>query len=759
MEAPARQSLRHVLFFQPYKQRMSYGDSDLEAAYQRACEEGKTEIYLARLNLIGFHEAGKTSLAKRLMGKAFEPVESTEGIALHDVTFPLHDTIQKGRKWEETTITPELLDKITAEKVQTYLAKHENQGFMEIEERSEKEEGEKNEGMEQPHEGDKINDVPHFSSPDVRQEASSSSLDVTPTQSSGHWQREENVATVPVRSGTKDEQNLSETEMDVDRSTPTEVNVARRIRNLKKHVDSPFDQSMKFTLRLWDLGGQNDFLPTHHLFLDVEATTVIVMDITKEFEKTFEIRQKNLMIKSNNPGSPVDILHYWLNSFYEKTKEKEARRRRIVSPNLFIVLTHIDEIPENVREAQIQNYKDKIINSVQLKHRCIFKEDNMFTVDNKTGREEMFEDLRQKLYDSFKEQESWGQDMPTKWLQLQSEVLEKERKYLNRYELLNMAESIGMSDKEVTAFLNIHNQVGTFLYFGEISDNEGSTSRDLLRDIVFTDPQWLIDMCKTVITHPEFLRRRKGRYPIAAIENLSKGFVTEADLEALWAGEAAFLTNLMQKFDLFVPMASTGPSELQYLIPCMLPEQGAQLVRQRPEQREILYSALHKPKGHHWSPVGTFEKYLAALIKDSVKCNWKLARSPFPSYGCISFLGDCDLSLKLLTEDSCHFKAVIHCKKSLMKDKKRQTNMAEILRATKECINNTLEDVDTEEPQDVTVLCPYYGLRGKGLELILTAEGLTSSDVICPCHCASQSKADYEQFLDQVECKCQSCLC
>ena len=61
--------------------------TDLEAAYRRACAEGSKEVFLARMNLVGFHEAGKTSLAKRLMGKDFDAdVESTEGIALHYIT-------------------------------------------------------------------------------------------------------------------------------------------------------------------------------------------------------------------------------------------------------------------------------------------------------------------------------------------------------------------------------------------------------------------------------------------------------------------------------------------------------------------------------------------------------------------------------------------------------------------------------------------------------------------------------------------------
>ena len=89
-----------------------------------------------------------------------------------------------------------------------------------------------------------------------------------------------------------------------------------------------------FTLRLWDLGGQNDFITTHHLFLDVEATTLIVMDITKEFDKTFRIRErhqnkeKDLKLKQTNPKTPAHILHYWLNAFFVEAKAKAGKENK-----------------------------------------------------------------------------------------------------------------------------------------------------------------------------------------------------------------------------------------------------------------------------------------------------------------------------------------------------------------------------------------------------------------------------------------------
>ena len=63
-------------------------------------------MFLARMNLVGFHEAGKTSLAKRLMRKDFDAGEkSTEGIALHYIQSKFNRAKLVGKHWREANIT------------------------------------------------------------------------------------------------------------------------------------------------------------------------------------------------------------------------------------------------------------------------------------------------------------------------------------------------------------------------------------------------------------------------------------------------------------------------------------------------------------------------------------------------------------------------------------------------------------------------------------------------------------------------------
>ena len=71
-------------------------------------EDGFDEVFLARMNLVGFHEAGKTSLAKRLLGDKFDiNEESTEGIALHYIESNFNKDTERGEDWMKSEITPD----------------------------------------------------------------------------------------------------------------------------------------------------------------------------------------------------------------------------------------------------------------------------------------------------------------------------------------------------------------------------------------------------------------------------------------------------------------------------------------------------------------------------------------------------------------------------------------------------------------------------------------------------------------------------
>ena len=69
-----------------------------------ACEEDTQEVFNVRMNLVGHREAGKTSLATRMMGKEFkEDVKSTEGVSMHLIKSTVKPNLIEGSMWNETT--------------------------------------------------------------------------------------------------------------------------------------------------------------------------------------------------------------------------------------------------------------------------------------------------------------------------------------------------------------------------------------------------------------------------------------------------------------------------------------------------------------------------------------------------------------------------------------------------------------------------------------------------------------------------------
>ena len=688
----------------------------MDAVYRRACAEETKEVFLARMNLVGFHEAGKTSLAKRLMGKDFDAnVKSTDGIALHYIKSTFQRNKLTGKRWNEADLRADDLNQEVIEKMKQLEDAYDT-----------------NETINRSYGPDNVQAIDRMTN---------------------CLQRVFNCCSKKNVHGTV---------------TP-EVHMSPRFEELASasfgiQLDTASEDSIPFTLRLWDLGGQNNFLTTHHLFLDVEATTVIVMDITKEFSEKFKNPDKDLQLKQSNPSSPEEIMHYWLNSFYIEANEKERKSTKAIGLNIIIVLTHIDDF-DTEKQEQIDRYKKQIMKSLRKKkYAHLITEDKIFAVDNKTGKDESFHCLKEHLFDSFFQQESWNKTMPVKWLRLQAEILESKeegKKYMSSSSLEELGRSVGMDAAEIKSFLKMHNAVGTFLHFnkepkesiGQMFHLDDSIK---LKDFIIIDPQWLVDMCKEVITHPEFLFERKSklgpneRLKLHTLEELQKGYVTQDSLKKLWGSdeEATFLTKLMVQFDIFIPLADSKKSGQHYLIPCMLPMDNDNHDVTAQEERLLLYNGVRKAGCGNWFHMGKFSTLLATIIRTN---NWKLSSNPFPSHSRVSFICRENLCLQFTLEESPmpnpNFRAVMYCSPATVGDKRLQ----DTLEQTRRILSDTTEQISIQCEEDLKTFCPYYGLQENGLELILPKEKI--DQLKCPCHSKKLSKIDYTRFKETYVCK------
>ena len=473
---------------------------DLDRAYEIACREGTMEVFNARMTLAGYHGAGKTSAATRLMGERLdvEKSQSTEGIAMHKVKSKL-----KGGEWEKTkSSTTELWKDFTCG-VLTKTRKRRNEEILQIP-------------------GANENSAPQkkISKKDSYLIATTSSTQID----------ESCTPSIPNECPSKTQS--TKVELDSKETNKIPPMEAKTRRMLTKHglamQNKESDADMPYTLTLWDLGGQNEFMAIHHIFLNVESTTLIVMDITKKLKQRIGIPTKLDYLNTTE-----EVLHYWLNSIHIEAESKKLK------PNIALILTHKNMIKGD-KEKWTTEYINTILKSVQGREYADYVTDkNIFAVDNRVEDDSDFERLRDQLLEHFKQQKSWGMEIPIRWLKLKVDCLEKAKakdiKHLNLFEVKELAQKYGMGNRDVLSFLQRQNTLGDFIYY---SDAE-------LSHIVITDPQWLVDACTDLITNELFLNKKN--VPYETFRNLTYGQVTEEDLKNLWTeDEIEFLKNLMK---------------------------------------------------------------------------------------------------------------------------------------------------------------------------------------------------------------------
>ena len=217
------------------------------------------------------------------------------------------------------------------------------------------------------------------------------------------------------------ESNLNEnpTEREAFPSLPDQKTREEIMALVNQQLEEESEENTPFSISLWDLGGQDEFISTHHLFLDTEATILIVMDITKEL---YELIGSSFQFGYLN--SAVDVLHYWLNLFHTELEER-MKKDKNAKLNIGLVLTHIDKLQEKTRDRDIEDYKTQILEAVKDKpYSKYVTREEIYVVDNSEETESNFRKLRDDILKHLKKQKSWGKQMPLPWLSLKADVIE-----------------------------------------------------------------------------------------------------------------------------------------------------------------------------------------------------------------------------------------------------------------------------------------------------------------------------------------------
>ena len=318
--------------------------AQLDRAYIEACRKGTKQVFNGRIILAGYSDGGKTSLANRLLGEQINVDErnSTEGIVLHRIqsTF-IKETKNKGGKWTKKSIE-------TSDFISDFIT-------------------------------------------DVWSRAQNTSEESNRDESLNSRKNNKNDDSAPTankRRKPEKENPLPRLSLDIESAQATRQQTIPEeiIQELLNYKTIAFHQESNvgtpFTISIWDLGGQDEFISTHHLFLDSKATILIVMDITKSLHqligRNFELGYLN---------STAEVLHYWLDLFHT-----DAAKHKI-EPNIAIVLTHKDKMKGD-QKKYIGDYVKGIMRMVKGKpYAKYISKDKIYTVSNVTDSDSDFQKL------------------------------------------------------------------------------------------------------------------------------------------------------------------------------------------------------------------------------------------------------------------------------------------------------------------------------------------------------------------------------
>ena len=380
-----------------------------------------------------------------------------------------------------------------------------------------------------------------------------------------------------------------------------------------------FKDTTQCLLSTWDFGGQVEYYATHHLFLDALAVNLITMDVTKGIHDVIPSQFNNTSTASI-PKTVGQFLDYWLSTICKKAHSQGTE------PSIAIILTHIDEI-DNVKWS-VDDYISDIIQYTRNKPYSEYvNRTNIFPVNNKDGDAQQFPHLRKEIFEKARRQRSWGLDRPTRWLKLEAEIYEeakrKQLKYIDVTKIIELAANFGIDEKETHNFLTFHHVMGDLVHFNE----------ENLSNLVIIDPQWLVDMFKAIITPHDFITRRfTADMPLKEFQQ--SALLTQELLEILWEGnDVQFLINLMQNFDLIIPVHHQGIQK--YLVPCMLPPHKSDMYETQPFKSMIMvYSSFYIKPRSNFILIGDLHRILVICSRID---NWRLCDFDHLTYTDTSF--------------------------------------------------------------------------------------------------------------------------
>ena len=613
-----------------------------EEAYNKALTDGKAYVKRLPVMLIGQDHSGKTSLKNSLMGKPFNPNEnSTVGIDVDPSHIKVSTEIWKPGGTDVT-------DAMEAISFEHHAAR--------------------------------------FVAGNLKERGSAVAMENMKTDNSGSSDGSVSNNSTPLQSPpaeVSEDPGLTVSGASTDPSTKKEVDfsasspiipdeVATLIEKSLKEAENDHDDEDIYAI-VWDFGGQIVYYVTHPLFITARALYLLVYDLSLDPYETAKTLVKQGMYKkildSHGTKTNLDCLSFWMTSVASLASETEDQHVRsghthVKVPPVFLVCTHADEPYGRADPFELAR---EVFGSLQTKLYANHIYDDVFVVDNTKSAGGLLGSecsevtrLRENVLAVAKELPQLKEAIPIKWLKYEK-ALQGTARNGHKWISLSMAKEIASkvckidNDQEFLTLLNFLHDQRILLHFDDTP---------MLDQLVILDPQWLVDVFKTVITVKPY-DQEESEVKELWLRLESTGILDEKLLEHVWSpllsqGETTTsLLAIMEKFSLLCPWPSANTSNAkQYLVPSMLMSHPPKEIMKLVASAQIPSLFLRFQSGQ--VPPGFFSRLVLQFFQWGQDEFWS-AENPqlYADFARFYTSADDDCSVILLCHSSC-IEVVVH---------------------------------------------------------------------------------------------------
>ncbi len=261
----------------------------------------------------------------------------------------------------------------------------------------------------------------------------------------------------------------------------------------------------KLKINIWDFGGQEIYHSTHQFFLSKRSIYILVWDA----------RIDKMM-------PDLASFDYWL------------RIVSLLSQNspILVVQNKIDHRASLVEEQYLKQYFPNIIGFYKV------------SAKEKTGIEE----LKKSIADEINKLPHIGEQLPKVWIDIRDNLKQSNKNFIKLDDYISVCKKFGIDFEQALHLSNYFHDLGIFLHF---QDN------DILRNIIFLNPEWATEAVYKIIDTKEVVLNR-GKFNYSQLKNIWQDYPDD---------KFAFLIELMKKFELCFLL----PNGVDYIVPELLP--------------------------------------------------------------------------------------------------------------------------------------------------------------------------------------------